>query len=103
MMERAKQSPTSYRDGKVANRNVLGWARGTEKRRTNPKRSRRACKCEYGLQSWRGESAGVSKPPRERPRNDSQFFHRCTSGAPFARGRHAQPGTSPGGATSWAD
>jgi hypothetical protein len=33
---------------------------------TNPKLSRRTCTCEYGLQSWRGKSAGVVKRPRER-------------------------------------
>jgi hypothetical protein len=41
---------------------------------TNPKRSRRTCTCEYGLQPCRGKSAGVSKLPRERSptRNPSQ-------------------------------
>jgi hypothetical protein len=34
-------------------------------RRTNPKHSRRACTCECGLQSSRGESARVAKRPRE--------------------------------------
>jgi hypothetical protein len=39
------------------------------------KRSRRRCTCEYGLQSWRGESAGVAKRPRERPptRNSTRY------------------------------
>jgi hypothetical protein len=31
----------------------------------NPKLALRACTCEYGLQSWRGKSAGVAKRPRE--------------------------------------
>ena len=35
-------------------------------RGTNPKRSRRTCTCEYGLQSCRGKSAGVARRPRER-------------------------------------
>jgi type IV pilus biogenesis protein CpaD/CtpE len=53
------------------NRNVgQGLARGRQKRLlerwTNPKLSRRTCTCEYGLQSWRGESAGVAKRPRGR-------------------------------------
>jgi hypothetical protein len=30
-------------------------------RGTNPELSRRTCTCEYGLQSWRGKSAGVVK------------------------------------------
>ena len=33
---------------------------------TDPSLSRRACTCEHGLQSWRRESAGVAKRPRER-------------------------------------
>jgi hypothetical protein len=50
---------------------------------TYPKQSRRTCTCEYGLQSWRGESARVAKRPRERSltrnpyRYDSQLLHRC--------------------------
>jgi hypothetical protein len=48
-----------------------------------PKRSWRTCSPRYGLQSCRGESAGVAKRPRERSptrnisRCDSQLFHRC--------------------------
>ena len=70
---------------------TLGFGTGRQKmlleRWTNPKLSRRACTCEYGLQSCRGKSAGVAKRPRERSptRNplghDSQLFHRCTAGA----------------------
>jgi hypothetical protein len=47
---------------------------------TNPKRSRRTCTCEYGLQSCRGKSACVAKRPRERSptrnpyQSDSQLF-----------------------------
>jgi hypothetical protein len=42
---------------------------------TYPKLSRRTCTCENGLQSCRGESAGVAKRPRERSptRNPSRF------------------------------
>jgi hypothetical protein len=46
-------------------------------RGTKPKLSRRACTCEYGLQSCRGESAGVAKRPRERishPKSLPNFF-----------------------------
>jgi hypothetical protein len=32
---------------------------------TTPKLSRRTCSPRYGLQSWRGKSAGVAKRPRE--------------------------------------
>ena len=42
-----------------------GRQRMVLERGTNPKRSRRTCTCEYGLQSWRGKSAGVAKRPRE--------------------------------------
>jgi hypothetical protein len=49
---------------------TLRFGTGRQKRAlerwTNPKRPRRACTCEYGLQSCRGESAGVAKRPRER-------------------------------------
>jgi hypothetical protein len=55
---------------KVANRNASWVGKGRQRmvleRWTNPKRSRRACTCEYGLQSCRGQSAGVAKRPRER-------------------------------------
>jgi hypothetical protein len=48
----------------------LGFGTGRQRmvleRWTNPKLSRRACTCEYGLQSCRGKSAGVAKWPRER-------------------------------------
>jgi hypothetical protein len=53
----------------------------------NPKLSRRTCTWAYGLQSCRGESAGVAKrsreltrnpyPQRATIRNDSQLLHRC--------------------------
>ena len=58
-----------YSDAKVANRNVRVWHGATEmalERWTNPRRSRRTCACEYGLQLSRGGSAGVTKRPRER-------------------------------------
>jgi hypothetical protein len=57
-----------YSDGTVANRVVrlgAGRQRMALERGRNPKRSRRACTCEYGLQSCRGESAGVTRLPRE--------------------------------------
>jgi hypothetical protein len=48
----------------------LGFGAGRQEtvleRETNPKISRRACTCEYGLLSCRGESAGIAKRPRER-------------------------------------
>jgi hypothetical protein len=48
---------------------MLGFGTGRHKRVlerwTNPKLPRRACTCEYALQSWRGKSAGVAKRPRE--------------------------------------
>jgi hypothetical protein len=42
---------------------------------TNPTLSRRTCTCEYGLRSYRGKSAGVTKPPREPSpiRNPSRY------------------------------
>jgi hypothetical protein len=45
----------------------FGTARQTNvlERGTNPKLSRHTCSPRYGLQSCRGESAGVAKPPRE--------------------------------------
>jgi hypothetical protein len=55
-------------------------------RRTHPKRLRRTCTCVYALQSWRGESAGVAKRPRELishpkppylPSRSATLFHRC--------------------------
>jgi hypothetical protein len=59
----------AYSEAHVANRDARVSARGDRKRvlerGTNPYLSRRACTCEYGLQSWRGESAGVAKRPRE--------------------------------------
>ena len=63
----------SYTNAQVANRGV-GF--GTE-RWTNPKHSRRACTCEYGLHSCQGKSAGVPKRPRERSpsRNPTTCFH----------------------------
>jgi hypothetical protein len=48
---------------------ALGLSTGRQEmvleRWANPKLSRRTCTCEYGLQSWRGDSAGVAKRPRE--------------------------------------
>ena len=46
---------TPYSDEKVANRNLRVWRQknGLE-RRTNPKLSRRACTCEYGLHAVEG-------------------------------------------------
>jgi hypothetical protein len=67
---------------RVANRNVKAWhgrQRMVLERWKNPKLSCRTC--EYGLQSRRGESAGVAKRPRERSptrnpyRYDSQPFY----------------------------
>jgi hypothetical protein len=59
----------AYSEAHVANRDARVSARGDRKRvlerGTNPYLSRRACTCENGLQSWRGESAGVAKRPRE--------------------------------------
>jgi hypothetical protein len=57
------RSGASCCDGKVANRNIGEWHGATEnapERWTNPKRSRRTCTCEYGLQSCREKSAGVA-------------------------------------------
>jgi hypothetical protein len=48
---------------------TLGFGTGRQKmaleRWTKPTLSRRACTCEYGIQSCRGKSAGVVKRPRE--------------------------------------
>jgi hypothetical protein len=49
---------------------LLGFGSGRQKmvleRGKNPKLSRRTCTREYGLQSLRGKSAGVTKRRRER-------------------------------------
>jgi hypothetical protein len=54
----------SYSDAKVANRNTLSFGTGRQRtvfeRWTNPKRSRRECTCEYGLQSSRGKFPGIA-------------------------------------------
>jgi hypothetical protein len=53
---------------------------------TNPKRSRRTCTCEYGVQSRGGNSAGVAKPPRERSPSRNPHRHRWTPrGTPSVR------------------
>jgi hypothetical protein len=61
-----------------------GRQRMVLERWTNPERSSRACAFEHGLQSWRGESAGVAKRPKRSPtrnpyRSDSQLLRRCTA------------------------
>jgi hypothetical protein len=64
---------------------TLGVGTGRQKmvleRGANPTLSRRTCSPRYGLQSGRGESAGVAKRPRERSptRNPyvSQLFEAC--------------------------
>jgi PAS domain S-box-containing protein len=56
----AQVRPSIVPTGKVANCES-GLAREVAlERRTNPKISRRACSPPYGLQSWRGRSAGVA-------------------------------------------
>jgi hypothetical protein len=43
---------------------------------TNPRLSRRTCTCEFGLQLWRGKSAGAAKRPRElisHPKSEVRF------------------------------
>jgi hypothetical protein len=62
---------------------------------TNPKLSRRTCTCEYGIQSWRWESAGVAKRPREPPdianvtiRNS---FSPTSAGLPCAQAYNTEP------------
>jgi hypothetical protein len=49
-------------------------------RGTNPKRPRRTCTCENGLQSCRGKSAGVAKRPRELNVTIRDFSHHCEPG-----------------------
>jgi hypothetical protein len=81
---------------------ALVWHTGRPKmaleRGTNPKRSHRACACEYGLQPWIGKSAGVAKRPRERsptrnPFHTLRFAHFPPSlyAAPDACGRRGAP------------
>ena len=54
---------------------TFGLACGANEGRI-PKLSRRACTCEHGLQSWRGESAGVKKRTRERSPTRNPFSPR---------------------------
>jgi hypothetical protein len=80
LLARWRRDPVTQRDVKVvANRHTRGF--GALERGTNPKLSRRTCNPRYGLQSWRGASAGVAKRARELfpiPNVAIQLCHRCT-------------------------
>jgi hypothetical protein len=80
-----------FSGAKVANRNAKVWHGGDREWSLNDGQIPKALvvreHVECGLQSWRGESAGVARRPRERPptrnpsRHDSQLPHRCYGGA----------------------
>jgi hypothetical protein len=85
--------PLPLSDAKKSRIATVGFGTAQQKmvleRWTNPKLSSHTCTCEYGLNSWRGESAGVAseRSPTEIPHDTiRKLLHRCThppTSAPF--------------------